>query len=129
MFSTDKSVETLRQLFLDLREFLELRGRSVQLTLVEKFTVAASAFVLGALLFIVSAFVLMFISVSVVTLLASSVGGVALASAIVAFVYVLFGVLIWFNRRRWIVNPIATFMANLVLDVRQRDNESEVSPV
>ncbi|MBR1712425.1 MAG: phage holin family protein [Alloprevotella sp.] len=120
MFSTDRNAESIRQLFLDFKEYLELRGRSAQLTLVEKLTVAASACILGAVLFVLAAFVLLFLSGMGVALLAPGVGGTAVACALVAAFYLLLALVVWLNRRRWIVNPVTTFLANLVLDLRRK---------
>ena len=118
MFSSDKNVAAIQQLFSDAKDYLELKGRDVQLSVAEKLSVAASALILGAVLLLLGGFVLLFLAAMCAAFLANFVGATA-ACAITAALLLALCILIYAKRKAWIVNPVARFVASLILDIKK----------
>ncbi|MBR1593993.1 MAG: phage holin family protein [Alloprevotella sp.] len=118
MFSSDKNVEAIRQLCEDAKDYLELKGRDVQLSVAEKLSVGISALVLGAVLLLLLAFVLLFLAAMCAAFLANYVG-ITGACAISAGLLVLLAIVLYLKRRSWIVNPVTRFVATLILDTQK----------
>ncbi len=117
MFSSDKNVEAIRQLFDDGREYLELKGHDVRLSLTEKLSVAASAFILGGVLLLLGCIVVAFLA-AMFALFVSKYVGLTIACAITAALLSLLGVVCYAKRKAWIVNPVTRFFAGLILDAK-----------
>jgi len=126
MLSSDKNVEAIIRLFAEAKEYLELKGRDVQLTLTEKLAVGLSALILGAILLILGGFVLLFLAAMCAAFLADFVG-VTAACAISALLLVLLGLLFYIRRTSWIVNPVTRFVASLILDVQTNGDDASTN--
>lgn len=97
-----------------VKRFLRLGLDNMRLTLTEKLTVLFSAMAFFVIAIALCAFVLVFISVSVVKLLTLSMPE-HFACMLVSVVYmVVFGVL-YVLRRKIIVDPIARFLSRLLV--------------
>lgn len=118
MFSSDKNVEAIRQLCEDAKEYLELKGQDVQLSLAEKLSVGLSALVLWGVLLLLGSFVLLFLAAMCAAFLANFVG-ITAACAISAALLLLLALLVYLKRRTWIVNPVTRFVAALILDSKK----------
>ena len=64
----------------------------------------------------------MFMSMTAAAALAPIVGGMATAYAIIVVVYIIIGIVILCNRKKWIEAPIAGFLTDLFLN----DTDSSV---
>lgn len=116
MFSSDRNIETLSQLIIELKRYAELRGKSLQISFVSKLTQLMAALIVGAALFLLAAIALLFVSMMAATALAPHVGGQATGYALIAALYLFLGILIYSKRRTWIESPIANFLGHLFLD-------------
>lgn len=122
MFSSNRNIETISQLVVEIKRHLELRGKSLQISFVSKLTRLFAALVLGALLFLFGGLALLFVSMMLVATLAAYLGSAIPAIGIVVLVYVFLGVLVYVQRRRWIEAPLANFLAGLFLDKETLEN-------
>ena len=121
MFSNDKNIEALVRLVENLKRYGELRWESLQLDFVSKMTLLATTLILGAVIFGITALVVVFLSFAAVHFLASHVGGLAMAYLIVAVGYVVFA---YSLRRPLLLNPIATLLERLFLADDHRPEDS-----
>ena len=110
MFSSDKNIEIISQLFAELKKYAELKGKCLQIDFVSKMTILLSALIVGAILFALSTIVILFLSYTAVLFLAKMMGSITWACFLVAL-----GVIVYAMRRRWIVNPLANFLGRLFL--------------
>ncbi len=126
MFSNDKNIDRIARFLSMIRKYGELRWKGARVELVCRIGIFLSSLILGAIVFILSCFLLLFLSFTATYFLASRVGGLLPACGIVALGYLCLIVLVYANRRRWIVDPTVNFLTHLFLDdsLRQR----EVSP-
>lgn len=116
MFSSDKNIETISQLIVEIKHYVELRAESLQIDFVSKMSRLFTAIVLFVILFMLSALAVMFVSMTAATALAPIVGGLAIAYAIIVLAYVMIGIIVICNRKKWIEAPIAGFLADLFLN-------------
>ena len=115
MFSSDKNIEIISQLFADLKKHAELKGKCLQIDFVSKMTILLSALIVGAILFALSTIVILFLSYTAVLFLAKMMGSITWACFLMVLFYVALGVIVYAMRRRWIVNPLANFLGRLFL--------------
>lgn len=116
MFSSEKNIESLRDLLGEVRAYMELRGERLKLDFVSKLSRLLSAVALGLIIAVVMAVILLLLSNTLVSLLKEATGNEAVAFAIVAGGYALVGVMVYIFRRRLIVRPITSFICSLLLD-------------
>lgn len=122
VFSNDKNIETLARLIGNLRRYGELRLESLQLDMVSKITMLASALIMGVILAAVVGVVVMFLSFAVIFTLAPLVGGYVTSILIVAGAYLIFAILVFQMRRRWIIDPIARLLVTIFLNSNSEQN-------
>ena len=121
MFSSDRNIETISQLIVEIKRYVELRAECLQIDIVSKMSRLFTAIILFVVLFMLSALAVMFMSMAAAAL-APIVGGMATAYAIIVVVYIIIGIVILCNRKKWIEAPIAGFLADLFLN----DTDSSV---
>lgn len=116
MLSSDRNIEHISQLIIELKHFTELRIESFQTDFVGKMTRLLAAFVVGAVLFMLLSIVAVFVSIMAATALSPYVGGEAAGYAVVVAFYVLLAVMFYKKRHTWVEAPIANFLGHLFLD-------------
>lgn len=115
----------MQELFEDLKKYLATGTRYAKVEFVSKMTSLVSALILLLLLFMLGSVVVLFLSYTFGLFLANYVGGQAAAFGIVALIYVCVAVLVYANRKKLIVNPLAAFLAHLFLTDKQDEDEQE----
>lgn len=116
MFADDKSVQTLRQLFVELRKYLELQKEYTRLEITEKLTILLSTLIAVLLVICLGMVALFYLSFTLVYLLAPLVGGSVMSFFLIACFNVLLVILVLVFRKRLIVNPMTRFLAGLFLN-------------
>lgn len=99
MLSSDKNIETISQLLAEVKHYVELRSESLQIDFVSKLSRLLTALVLFAILFMLCALAVMFVSMTVAAALTPIVGSQALAYALIVLCYVIIGMIVLFNRK------------------------------
>jgi len=125
MLSSDRNIEHISQLIVELKRYTELRIESLETGFVSKMTRLLAAFVVGAVLFMLLSIVAVFVSVMAATALAPHVGGMAAGFAVVVAFYLLVAYVFYRKRHEWIEAPIANFLGHLFLDSPTSGRESE----
>lgn len=115
MFPDDKSIDTIRQLFSECKQYVELQKEYTKLELAEKLTILLSSLVLLIILIILGMVALFYFSFMLVYVLAPAVGGLVFSFGIIAFVHVLLALFIYQTRKRLIINPMTRFIAGVFL--------------
>lgn len=119
MFSDDKSIENIQQLFLELKKYLELQKEYTKLEVVEKLSVLFSTLILALLVVILGIVVLFHFSFALVYALAPLVGGYSISFLITACFHILLIALLFLFRKKLIINPTVKFIAELFLNSSQ----------
>ncbi len=115
MFSDDKSIETIQQLFLEFKDYLKLQKDYTKLELTEKLTILLSTIMLVLLVAILSMIALFYLSFMIVYILAPVVGGLMTSFGIISAFHVLLIFLLIKFRRTLIITPTVKFLAGLFL--------------
>lgn len=126
MFSSDHNIALTLRLLKDARQYARLRLQWAQLALVDKLTVVLTFVVTGAVVCIFLTLALALLSGMFVMLLAPHVGGVAMALALMALLYLAAALVVWLKRRAWVAEPIANFLVHLTEDALQGSEGKEV---
>lgn len=93
--------------------YVKLQKRYAQLDIAEKLTVLLATMALGAILFLFGGIVVLFLSYLCVSVLQTCLGSEAAAYAVVCAVWIVVAFVVYAQRKRLIVNPIASFVAKL----------------
>lgn len=115
MFNNDKSIENLRQLFVEFKKYLSLQKEYTRLEITEKVSVLLSMLILILLTVILGMMALFYLSFTLAYLLAPTVGGITTSFSLVAALYVLLAILLVSYRRKLIINPMVRFIARLFM--------------
>lgn len=116
MFSNDKSIETLQQLFIEVKKYLVLQKRYTQLEIAEKLTILLSTLILVLVIIILSMVALFYLSFTLAYLLAHLVGSLVMSFALITCVISVLIATVYILRKKLIVNPMAKFIANLFIE-------------
>lgn len=116
MFASDKSIKSLRQLFIEFRTYLELQKQYTKLEIAEKLTALLSMLILMLLAAMLGMMALFYLSFALAFILAPWTGGFIASFVLVSCMHIILVALLVAFRKKWIINPMANFLARLFLD-------------
>ena len=116
MCPADTRIETLQQLFLELKTDLELQKKYTQLEVAEKLTILLSTLILVLLVVILGMVALFYLSFTLAYILDPIVGGLMVSFAMISCFHILLIALIVIVRKKIIINPMTRFIAGLFID-------------
>lgn len=116
MFADDKSIETLQQLFIEFKKYLELQKQYTKLEITEKLTVLLSTLILVLTVIILGMVALFYLSFTIAYMLTPYVGGVTVSFGIITCFHILLIVLLVSFRKQIIIHPMLKFIAGLFFD-------------
>lgn len=131
MLSNEKNINSLADLFTDVKEYLLLQKEYVTLDVVEKLTILLSAIALGFVLMCLGLLVLFYLSFTFIYLIAPSVGGLTVAFAIMTCIHFAIAVIIYINRQKLVIAPITKGVASILISdeanskIGKIDNETD----
>ena len=115
MYSSEKNVETLAQLFEKAKSYAKMQGEYIRLDVTEKSARLLKVAALCLCVILLALPILLFLSLTLAHALVPCIGVVG-AYAIVAAVYILLLIIVFANRKRWIERPLVRFLSSLMLD-------------
>ena len=115
MFVSDKSIDSLRQLFVEFKKYLNLQKEYTKVEVTEKLSVLLSMLILILLIVILGMMALFYLSFTLAWLLAPAVGSITLGFSLIAILYVVLAILLVAFRKRLIIDPMVKFLAGLFL--------------
>lgn len=116
MFANDKSINTLQELFSEIKKYFILKGQYFKLDMVEKLTILLSTLILILVLLVLGTMALFYLSFMLVYVVASALGSLIGAYAIVGIALIIVALVIYRMRHLFIVRPMAAFLAKLFLE-------------
>lgn len=123
MFSDGKNMESIQKLFLELKNYLKLQKKFLKLDTAEKLTVLLSAIAVIAILLLLGSMILLYLTFALAYYLGDVMGSLPLGFSVIAVFLLLVLLFFYFNRKKYIIQPIARFMANLFINSTQDENE------
>lgn len=124
MFSSDKNIESLQQLYQEVKQYVNLQRDYVKLELVEKLTILGTSLLLVLILIILGIIALFYLSFTLAYILEPLVGSLKGSFAIITGMIILLIIGIVVMRKRLIEKPLVNFLANLLLE--EEDEEDEI---
>ena len=115
MFASDKSIDSLRQLFVEFKKYLNLQKEYTKLEVTEKLSVLLSMLIIVLLTVILGMMALFYLSFTLAYLLAPTVGSITLSFSLIASLYIVLAILLVAFRKRLIIDPMVKFIAGLFL--------------
>ena len=116
MFTDDKSIENIQQLFAEFKKFLVLQKEYTKLELTEKLTILLSTLIMILVLTILGMVALFYLLFALAYILEPLVGGLMVSFGIIAGINIILIAVINFFSRQLIISPIVNFLANLFLN-------------
>lgn len=107
---------------MDLKQQMLLRMQMARLDFVSKMTHLLGALVLGAVLFVLGAIIVLFLSYMAMLALKPYVGSATAACGVIALGYIVIGWIIYAFRDRLILSPLANFLGGLFLNDETENN-------
>lgn len=114
MLSSDKNVETVRQLIEALRHYVSTEKEYLKFDVIDKVVRLCTAFTLGVAVLMLVCAVLFYLSFAVVFWMQPSLG-TACSFAVVAFFFLVLLVLLVAFRKPWIERPFVRMLARILL--------------
>lgn len=127
MFANDQSIETIQQLFVEVKKYISLQKRYTQLEIAEKLTILLSTLILVLIVIILSMVALFYLSFTIAYWLAPVLGSVVASFALITAFIILLAILIITFRQKFIINPMAKFIASLFIQESNNKEESHES--
>lgn len=116
---------SIQSLWTEAKSYLELQKEYLKLDSAEKLSVLLSAVATAAVCLVLALAALFFFVIAFALWLAKFVGG-AWSFSIMGGVLLLFIIIILLCRKRWIVQPVARFVARLFVGEDEEEEEEEV---
>lgn len=115
MLSSDKNVETLAQLIVELRKYIGLQKEYLKFDVIDKVVRLVSSLILAIVFLLLALGIGLFLALSLAFWLADMVG-LVVAFAIVAGIFLALSLVVFAFRRPWIERPLVRFMVNILLN-------------
>lgn len=128
MFSSDKNIEIVNNLITEIRRYVDLQKRSIQIDFICKISKLISAMVIGSILFLLGIIALIFISITVSTFLEPYIANPAGRYFILVGAYVIIGLIVYSKRQAWIETPITNYIAHLFLSEQESNDDEHDKP-
>ena len=128
MFSTDHNLSSLKDLIVEIKEYIGMRYELVKLDLVSKFTILIATLFLCILLLFLLGVTLLFLSYSAAKGIATAIDNESLAFLIVASFYLVLALALYVFRKRLIFKPVTKFLCQLFLEPnhpKEEDNHDQ----
>lgn len=116
MFSKENGINSFKDLFQEIKKYLELQKDYAQLHLIEKLTRLFSVIMLVFLLVSLAMIALFYLMFTLVYLLNSWIDSLALCFGIVTLTVLIIATLIFVLRKTLIEQPIVKYLANLIIN-------------
>lgn len=125
MFSNNKNIESIGQLFLEVKKYLELQKEYVKLDAAEKLTITLSTILIVAVLLLLGSIVLLFLTFALAYYLGNVLGSLPIGFSIIAAFVLLLAAIFYLNRNRMVIQPLARFMTKLIITKEEDDNNNQ----
>ena len=116
MFLKENSINNFKQLFAEVKKYLDLQKEYAKLELTEKLSILISTLVMGGIILAVGTIALLYRSFALAYKLADYVGGMGTSLTIIASVLLILLLIVYLSRKKLIINPVINFLARLFLN-------------
>lgn len=122
MFSNNHNIDSLQQLYAEIKKYLLLQKEYTKLEIVEKMTILISTLTMVLILVVLGMIALFYLMFALAYLLESHVGGLANSFGIITGLVILLMFIAYLFRKRLFINPMVNFLGNLFLNDNHPEN-------
>lgn len=116
MSSEKRKIESIQELYNEVKKYFALQKEYLAVGLVEKLTKLISSLILTSILILLGIIAIFYLSLTLAHILAPIVGGFTVSYAIITGFIILLVAVIFIFRKRLIVAPLVHFLANLLIN-------------
>lgn len=116
MFSTDKNIETIGELVEAVKKYVGHQSEYLKLDISEKIVRLITALLVSAVIVVLLLIALIYLSFAAAFALATCIGNIVGAFAIVGAFYLVVLLLVVLFRHQWIEKPLVRFLASMILE-------------
>lgn len=116
MFLKKENIESFKQLIAEVKRYLKLQREYTKIEITEKLSVLISVLVMATVFILIGTIALLYFSFALAYYMADFVGGLSNSLAIMGGILLILIFIIYLFRKRWIINPIVNFLAQLFLN-------------
>lgn len=124
-FAFDDTQRCMRELLLEVKSYLTLQKRFLQLDLTEKLTILLSAIAIAVICLMLGGMALFYLTFALAYWIGEVTGVLALGFLVIALALALLLAVVYYNRKRWIVQPLARMMVTLFINPDDEKQEHE----
>lgn len=124
----ESSQEQLKEILDEAKKYYGLQKEYFKLTLAEKMTLLLGGIAFAVLAIVLIITIMMFLGLALVHWIGEAIGNIGLCYAIFALFIAIFLIIIYANKRRFIILPIARMMTKIFLtneNAEYNDNNDE----
>lgn len=107
--------DNFKQLYGEVKKYIELQGEYVKVEIVEKMTILLSTLLIIGLVLVLVMAVLFYLCFSLAYTLETFFGSLAMSFSVISGIYILLIVLLLVFRKSLVINPLVRFLSNLFL--------------
>lgn len=115
MFSSDNNIESIHQLVVEFKKYIELQKQYTRLELTEKLSVLLSTLIIIFIAMVLCIVALFYFSMTFVFFLSSAIG-YTWSFCLMGLLHLLIFAGIYWGRKRLIIEPMVRFIAKLFLN-------------
>ena len=116
MFSSNKNIEAIEKIIIEVKQYFDLQKKYVLLDLTSKMTIILSALILSIILFLIGMMIILFIGIAGGSLLGQWFDNLAIGYGLIALFFIIIAIIIYAKRNKWITTPLTHFFAKLLID-------------
>lgn len=121
MLGTGRYTEDIKEIILEVKQYLNLQKKYLAIDAAEKTTIILSAVAIAAICILLSSIILLTCTFALAYWIGDLLGCLPLGFLAMAFIIALLLLLFYCKRKTWIVQPLARMMAQVFVD----NNEEE----
>ncbi len=115
MIKSPEPVENFQQLYDDVKKYIFLQSEYMKVEFVEKLTILLSTLLIITLITVLAIIALFYLFFSLAYALLPVVGSLSASFGIIAGIYVILIGVLFFLRKKLVINPIVNFLSKLFL--------------
>jgi len=115
-FAFDDTQRSMRDLLLEVKSYVGLQKRFLQLDLTEKLTVLLSGIAIAAICILLGSMILLYLTFALAHWIGEITGILAVGFLVIAIVIAILLAVIYTHRNKWIVQPLARMMVTLFIN-------------
>ncbi len=129
MFSVNKNVESIQKLLLEFKNYYLLQKKFIRLDTAEKLTVILSAIGIALIILVLVSLMCFFGTMALAFYLGNTLNNIPLGFIIVAGIIAFVLIIFYWNRKRFVVEPLARFIGHLfAAEQNNTENHGTESP-